>query len=140
MLDSQQSKLPCYLEVYDQLKETVYILSQSINDRYGHHAGDQTLRIAAGIVSSRLRVSDILVRWGGEEFLLVMPRTASDAARLLPETVSGPATGGGCCNPSDLSAGLASCRQRGNTMEQRVPSADQALYKARHASRNCVAG
>jgi len=74
-----------------------------------------------------------------------MPRTAHDAARLLPEELrqklaQAPVRVGDAEIRLSVSAGPASCRQRGNTMEQLVQSADRALYDAREAGRNRIMG
>jgi diguanylate cyclase (GGDEF)-like protein len=56
---------------------------KDINDIYGHDAGDHVLKDIAGIVSENIRENDILVRWGGEEFLILAPETDIDHAKLL---------------------------------------------------------
>jgi diguanylate cyclase (GGDEF)-like protein len=56
---------------------------KTINDNFGHAAGDQTLKRLAADLAQQLRKSDILCRWGGEEFLLLLPQTTLPQARLV---------------------------------------------------------
>jgi diguanylate cyclase (GGDEF)-like protein len=60
---------------------------KTINDRYGHLAGDHVLRELARIVSERIRKEEVFARFGGEEFALILPETAIDGARSLAETL-----------------------------------------------------
>jgi diguanylate cyclase (GGDEF)-like protein len=115
-----------------------------INDRCGHAGGDQVLREFARIAREDLRETDTFGRWGGEEFLLVMPNTTLDVALAVVErlrakaltiTLPGPAT-------SDLrvslSAGLATSEADAKTLDGLVARADAALYRAKNEGRNLV--
>ncbi len=111
-----------------------------INDRFGHPAGDRVLRILADLFRQQTRASDFLARFGGEEFMLVLPETSGPDALVvadkLRETVaqahfhyrkqSVPVT---------LSCGLAQYRP-GETLEQLYVRADAALYRAKEGGRN----
>lgn len=113
-----------------------------INDLHGHAAGDTVLRLFALTARARLRSSDMLARWGGEEFLLMLPDTdPSDAAALLERmradvaAIALPAI-----DPTlriTFSAGLAA--RRGNeALTDTVNRADKVLYQAKAAGRDRV--
>jgi diguanylate cyclase (GGDEF)-like protein len=113
-----------------------------INDTLGHDVGDHTLRIFARESRSVLRAGDLLGRWGGEEFLLVMPATrpcdALVALARLRAHLTLATTWGECpLGRVTFSAGLA-VHGAGKTVEQTVDRADQALYAAKHAGRDQV--
>ena len=111
---------------------------KQINDDYGHETGDQALRQAAAHLGSALRASDMLIRWGGEEFLLVMPDTPAGAAqqalaRLLAGGLGTRPDGA----PLTASIGLAE-RQRdtAGSVERLLAEADHRMYRAKQAGRN----
>lgn len=58
-----------------------------INDRFGHHAGDAALRRLADVIRSQLRETDVAARWGGDEFAVMAPNTAKDAAVAMAERI-----------------------------------------------------
>lgn len=113
---------------------------KAINDRYGHHVGDEVLCSFAGAAGLALRETDLIARWGGEEFLVLMRETErADAASLAIERVRNCADASAApAAAPDLrytfSAGIAIHRQ-GQTIEQLIEAADQALYGAKHAGR-----
>ncbi len=113
-----------------------------INDTYGHGAGDEVLRHFAEIAQYTLRDTDVLARWGGEEFLLMLPDTPADAgslsierirkslmhAPLVPELPELHVT---------FSAGLMEFNQ-GDEMRTAIERADRALYQAKSDGRDCT--
>jgi len=113
-----------------------------INDNLGHGAGDEVLRRFATLVNSRLRAADALARWGGEEFLLLMPDTDSASACLAVERLRRKveslelATPGGALKFT-LSAGTVE-RRPGEPLLEMIARADRALYAAKAAGRNRV--
>jgi diguanylate cyclase (GGDEF)-like protein len=114
-----------------------------INDRCGHATGDYVLQQFAKLVRASLRSSDICGRWGGEEFLVVMPDTALDVAlgvlerlRSAALAIELPASSAGL-NVS-LSAGLATNEEDVRSLDQIVARADAALYQAKHQGRDLV--
>jgi diguanylate cyclase (GGDEF)-like protein len=116
---------------------------KAINDQHGHHVGDAVLRSFADAASLALRETDLIARWGGEEFLVLMRETErTDAASLAIERVRNctDASAPSAAVPAlrySFSAGIAIHRQ-GQTIEQLIESADQALYSAKHAGRRCT--
>lgn len=63
------------------------IILKNVNDRYGHDCGDLVLFNVAKLLSSCCREQDVLARWGGEEFLILMPDTNRDGANTLAERI-----------------------------------------------------
>ncbi|GAB1594880.1 GGDEF domain-containing protein [Lysobacter claricitrinus] len=111
---------------------------KSVNDELGHAAGDAVLRNVARLGREQLRATDVLGRWGGEEFLLVMPG-ATDAGMAalarIREAVAGNAHPG---RRVTLSAGIAEHRP-GEDADALLARADRALYRAKHEGRDRMA-
>jgi diguanylate cyclase (GGDEF)-like protein len=113
-----------------------------INDRHGHHAGDEILAGLANILTANVRATDVVARMGGEEFSIVLPgvsgRKAYDMAESLRRAVE---IGGLKCHagkiPVTVSIGVA-VRRAGEETGQWIKRADEALYKAKEFGRNCT--
>lgn len=112
---------------------------KAINDRFGHHAGDKVLVDLSRCVSDKLRTIDVLARWGGEEFAVLLPHTEIEQAchvaeklRLQIESLTFPDVG-----QVTASIGVAQCRSD-ETMVDLFKRTDQALYAAKAAGRNRV--
>jgi diguanylate cyclase (GGDEF)-like protein len=112
-----------------------------INDTYGHLAGDAVLREFAATVQRQIRDSDSFGRYGGEEFLLMLPETSAEEAMALAERVRANIAGLGFPELPDLavtvSIGIAEFRT-GEPISQTVARADEALYQAKASGRNRV--
>jgi diguanylate cyclase (GGDEF)-like protein/PAS domain S-box-containing protein len=118
---------------------------KAINDTYGHAAGDIVLRHVAGVLRANVRASDLLCRFGGEEFVAVIPglarAAAAQAAELWREAVAGsPIDAGlGVRVSCTISVGVALLgSEAGDTIESLLRRADAALYEAKRAGRNRV--
>jgi diguanylate cyclase (GGDEF)-like protein len=114
---------------------------KSVNDRHGHAVGDAVLRAVAARLAAGLREEDTASRWGGEEFLLVLP-DASDAGvvaeRLRAALAADPVrTGDGLCVQVTASFGWAAW-SGGETADTLVARADTALYAAKDGGRDRV--
>jgi diguanylate cyclase (GGDEF)-like protein len=114
-----------------------------INDRHGHQAGDTVLRRIGDALSAAMRQGDFVARFGGEEFLIIMPDTAPAGAvaaaerlRQAIETIPGETLG--LTEVPTVSIGLAAHRPD-RRVEETLACADQALYRAKHLGRNRVA-
>ena len=117
---------------------------KDINDRFGHALGDDALRSFVKLVSGQLRTCDVLGRWGGEEFALMLPSTTARAAFEVAERIrlavkAAPFSMEEDGNPIHLSvsAGVTDLRD-GDTVDTMLDRADQALYAAKSDGRNCV--
>jgi len=116
---------------------------KSVNDRYGHAAGDSVIRAVAELIRANLRASDIAGRLGGEEFALLLPDTAAAtvlvaAERLRAATEALLVEQDGVRINFTLSIGVAVLADDA-TLDQWVARADAALYRAKQAGRNRVA-
>jgi len=112
-----------------------------LNDEFGHLLGDEVLRQVSSVFGQNLRKSDIVCRYGGEEFILLMPQTtveqATAAAEKLRKTVEG-WTFPGVPRPVTISMGVASFPVDGDGRDALVAAADRALYSAKQGGRNRV--
>ena len=117
---------------------------KQFNDSHGHEAGDDALKIVAGILQKQFRESDIVCRYGGEEFVVVMPGATCEAARdkanQLIEAVRGVPI---MHREKDLgvltvSVGVASWPGNAEKPQQILTLADKALYRAKEAGRDRV--
>lgn len=114
---------------------------KQVNDQYGHAVGDAVLRGFSAEARAALRVNDVLARWGGEEFLLLLPDTAAEDARMvlerMAERVSVMTVPGLNGRRISFSAGLAT-RQLGEPFSDAIQRADKALYQAKEAGRDRI--
>src|SRR5690554_22387 len=118
-------------------------LFKRINDGYGHDAGDAVLRQFADLTHTVVRQSDLAARWGGEEFLLLLPDTSllqalSLAERLRAEVARTEFQHQGKILPVTISAGVCSISKAGSVNEL-LKQADIQLYNAKDAGRNRIA-
>ena len=112
---------------------------KNVNDNFGHNIGDQVLIKVAHSLLKILRNIDIVCRWGGEEFIALLPTANLETAAMLAEKLR--------VNMSDLdiefvgnisaSFGVSQVKE-GDMMEDAVNRADKALYLAKDSGRNCV--
>lgn len=116
---------------------------KSVNDTYGHAAGDVVLKTVADCLASSVRASDTLGRVGGEEFSIFLPNTDVNGATALAETIRinierlMPSTGGQTLRIT-ASIGVAPNSQSHQRMLDIQKQADQAMYRAKAAGRNRV--
>lgn len=112
---------------------------KSLNDRFGHAAGDVALQRLGDTMRMQLRASDVLGRWGGEEFLLFAPGTPIALAAELAERVRRAVATQSFPHGESvtISVGLAQCRER-DALAALVQRADGALYRAKASGRNRV--
>ncbi|WP_426172893.1 GGDEF domain-containing protein [Massilia sp. TWR1-2-2] len=115
---------------------------KAINDKYGHAAGDAVLKSFADVAGATLRAGDTLARWGGEEFLLLMPDTRLDEAVAVIERMAARigALPLAAVDPAlriTFSAGVAASLPL-ERFDQAIHRADEAMYRAKANGRNCV--
>ncbi|HSB70113.1 MAG TPA: diguanylate cyclase [Candidatus Methylomirabilis sp.] len=117
---------------------------KTINDTHGHLAGDEALRAVAGLIRQEVRPVDLVTRYGGEEFALILPETSSAGALATAERIreiiaahpifltSGQAV------TLTASIGVATYPEAAGSAERLISAADQALYRAKAGGRNQV--
>lgn len=112
---------------------------KNVNDTFGHPIGDDVLKMTAKVTVETIREQDVLVRLGGEEFIILMPNTSLKGAtkvaekiRIAMEEVSHPKVG-----RQTASFGVAT-KLRGESFQNWYRRVDKALYKAKQSGRNCV--
>jgi diguanylate cyclase len=116
---------------------------KQVNDRFGHPAGDALLRELAVLLEGRLRGSDVLARWGGEEFLVLLPRTDLPGAAAIAEDLRRAVADTTFVGPEEVavtvSVGVAPIDAgRAAAIEAAYRDADRALYAAKAAGRDRV--
>jgi diguanylate cyclase (GGDEF)-like protein/PAS domain S-box-containing protein len=116
---------------------------KAVNDRYGHAAGDEALRIMGRLMTMHARAGDICCRYGGEEFLLVLPGVAKDIALERAERLRSAISATSI--PHDASQiqmtasfGIATFPGDGQNGDELISAADRALYAAKAAGRNRI--
>lgn len=117
---------------------------KQVNDQNGHQAGDSILQQTVKIINSHIRCSDMLIRYGGEEFLIILPDVASDALLSIGENIRSAVEKYGFDLPDGgklhktISVGIAEYPKNGETFNKVIKFSDVALYKAKDQGRNCV--
>ena len=116
---------------------------KEVNDTYGHAAGDEVLRAVARICRSAIREIDVIGRYGGDEFVIVLPECDLEAAVIVAERVrraleSSPVKVGEDELIVTLSAGVSADLMGDLSLDDLLRQADRALYAAKSAGRNCV--
>lgn len=121
---------------------------KAVNDRYGHEIGDELLKSVASAAASVVRDSDSFGRWGGEEFLAILPNTDESGARLVTERIVDAITSIALRSPSGetititatigVAIHTADDGPLSDARTQLVRKADEALYRGKTAGRNRV--
>ena len=111
---------------------------KTINDTYGHEAGDTALQAISRVLQERVRESDEVFRWGGEEFLLVLPETAREGAWRLAEFLREAVASTSLTEIPGLtlSLGVVTCDAKDPSRGELTRRVDQALYQAKGGGRN----
>ncbi len=114
-----------------------------VNDTHGHAAGDETLREVVRRAQAALRASDMIARFGGEEFVVLLPETALEGAAAVAERVRAaiaarPIALAGRAFAVSASIGVAQCRDDEASVERTLVRADEALYRAKTSGRDRV--
>jgi diguanylate cyclase (GGDEF)-like protein len=118
---------------------------KQLNDAYGHGAGDQALAAVAAVLVTSSRAADLVCRYGGEEFAVLLPDTALDAGRHLAERINAAVPAGlaqhgarWSARPVTVTVGLAAFSAEAATAEELVQLADRRLYAGKTSGRNRV--
>jgi diguanylate cyclase (GGDEF)-like protein len=113
---------------------------KSINDRFGHAAGDEVLRVFGRVVRAGTRADDIIARFGGEEFVAIVPGGVESASKIAERVRLGFETSGATVGThavgATVSIGAAIAHEPVTTLDALIARADAALYRAKHGGRN----
>jgi diguanylate cyclase (GGDEF)-like protein len=116
---------------------------KKINDTYGHDVGDLVLKTFAGLLRGIVRHSDICARFGGEEFVVLLPNTDLEGAKVLAERIrataaKNPVEHGSIVIVFTVSIGVSQYRKGMQSIDELIKEADIALYRAKEGGRNRV--
>jgi diguanylate cyclase (GGDEF)-like protein len=117
---------------------------KQVNDRFGHQAGSTVLKEVGDLIRQKIRTIDVPVRYGGDEFVVLLPETDKAHARMVADRIRVALCeavflqGSGLEVKVTASFGLATCPDDGETPETIVQGADAAMYRVKAASRNAV--
>ena len=112
---------------------------KSLNDDFGHLLGDEVLRQVSSLLAQQIRKTDVVCRYGGEEFVILLPQTTAEQALLVAEKLRRAVETWqfpGVSRPVTISGGVSIFPDQGNTRDQLVQAADKALYVAKESGRN----
>lgn len=111
---------------------------KDINDRIGHVEADYTLTAIGRAISAELRGSDLVCRWGGDEFIILLPETDRREAGILAERLRAEVADCPKCAGATISLGVACYPSDGRDYDSLVANADRALYASKHRGKNVV--
>jgi diguanylate cyclase (GGDEF)-like protein len=117
---------------------------KAINDHVGHQAGDELLKGVVRVVTAHLGQDDVLARYGGDEFVLMLPHTGASEAAVIAERIRADVAdqtvtdARGKTLSTRISAGIAAFRGSGDSLDALIHRADSALYEAKKRGRNRV--
>jgi diguanylate cyclase (GGDEF)-like protein len=117
---------------------------KQFNDTYGHEAGDVVLREVAETMREAVRSEDIVCRYGGEEFVIILPEVSTEDALARAESIRQLVSDirlqyrGEALRDVTISIGVAMCPYNADSLEQLLRIADRSLYEAKHQGRNRV--
>ncbi|WP_286234053.1 GGDEF domain-containing protein [Thalassotalea sediminis] len=116
---------------------------KKVNDEYGHFCGDELLKHLCNICQLEIREVDFLGRYGGEEFVVILPAckiedSKETAKRIQERLYQNPLTFRGQMIPITISIGMSTQNARHENFEQLLNEADQAMYQAKHKGRNRI--
>lgn len=116
---------------------------KKVNDAHGHEAGDRLILFLVRSLKNELRSTDLVARYGGDEFVCLLPETGSLPAAQVAERIrkriaETPLVAGSATVPTSISVGVATYPEHGVKLEQLARNADRALYMSKAQGRNCV--
>ncbi|MBM7614846.1 diguanylate cyclase [Alkaliphilus hydrothermalis] len=133
------------LEIADTMKQHLSIIMcdidyfKGVNDTYGHQRGDKILEEVGTVISNNIRSNDFVGRYGGEEFIILLPGSDKKHAFSIAEKIRVSFKNAGLLGEEvdlTLSCGVAAFPEDGDTKELLIQKADQALYNAKERGRN----
>lgn len=137
-LEEEMMRVKRFNEVFSLIMFDIDFFKQ-VNDEYGHGVGDSVLIELVTVVNTHLREVDLFCRFGGEEFIVLLPNTSINAAEEIAERMRLTVAEYNFVSVGTLtiSLGVTECRVDRN-VDELLKDVDTALYKAKNAGRNCV--
>jgi diguanylate cyclase (GGDEF)-like protein len=137
-LEAEMMRVKRFNEVFSLIMFDIDFFKR-INDEYGHGVGDNVLIELVTVVNTHLREVDLFCRYGGEEFIVLLPNTSSQAAGELAERIRLTVAEHAFASVGTvmISLGVTECRMD-RDIDELLKAVDTALYKAKDAGRNCV--
>ncbi len=141
---NNRRKFDSYIESFDKWAKPVSIIMldldyfKKINDVYGHETGDMVLKTIGSIAKKSLRQDDLMIRWGGEEFIIILQNTVLNGAKVVAEKVRTNIqdhTFTGIGYSVTASFGVSQYMEN-ETIKKTIVRADTALYRAKKNGRN----
>jgi diguanylate cyclase (GGDEF)-like protein len=113
---------------------------KTINDTLGHQTGNSALAIVAGTLKNSVRLTDIVARFGGDEFAVLLPETEQEAARAIAERAQENMVREMNANhwPLTFSVGLSTCQDELCTADELIQVADDLMYKVKRSGKNGI--
>lgn len=116
---------------------------KTVNDKYGHQAGNRLLQLLVQCIQAQLRETDILARYGGDEFIVMLPETTATGAEIVATRIRQRVEAAQLATrehpvTSTVSVGIAAYPEHGASLEGVIERADQALYASKSAGKNRV--
>jgi diguanylate cyclase (GGDEF)-like protein len=113
---------------------------KSVNDRFGHRGGDNLLRTVAETIRATIRHTDFAARWGGDEFVILLPETDSDQSAVVVDKLRAQLLAGVLARgwPVTFSLGVGTLRRPEGSVEDFVARADALMYLAKRQGKNSV--
>ena len=114
---------------------------KAVNDRFGHETGNRLIVMVANSINERIRNADVVARYGGDEFIMLLPETEAGQLRELAERIRAAVENTafdelGNRVSTTVSIGVASCPTDAVSPKELIHKADSALYRSKHAGRN----
>jgi diguanylate cyclase (GGDEF)-like protein len=138
-LSEEQRKVERYPSYHCSIMMIDVDFFKSVNDRYGHQTGDRILQEVAAILQQKIRQTDVIGRWGGEEFMIILPHTPIENADAVAENLRHTVEQHSfeLEQPITISIGIGQLK-KSHTVHEMIGDIDSALYDAKKCGRNCV--
>jgi len=138
ILESEISRAVRYFAVFSLIMFDIDHF-KNVNDTYGHDAGDEVLKSIVLMMQKRIRKNDVLARWGGEEFMILLSGTGLDSAKIFAEKLIAEVRNLSFQRSCGITASFGVTEYRLNeTSDSVLKRVDELVYQAKNDGRNCI--